>query len=165
MEEAERVVAPEEVCVGEADAEPVGDTVGAGIRVRVPVTVPVREGRRVTVPHEVDVAERVCGPVTEPEAVPVSVKVPFGVPVILRESGAVGVSALQRVGVAEVVCVLDCAELRVGLVLIFLERDCGGEDVPVFEGAILRVRVPDAVVERVPTALRVPVGDTVDVFD
>jgi hypothetical protein len=93
------------------------------------------------------------------------VKVPFGVPVMLRESGAVGVSARQRVGVAEVVCVLDCAELRVGLVLIFLEKEIPGDEVPVFEGATLRVKVPDAVVVLDPTLLRVPVEDTVDVFD
>lgn len=49
----------------------------------------------------------------EPEGVPVSVADPFEVRVMLRESGAVGVSARQRVGVAEVVCVFDAAELRV----------------------------------------------------
>ena len=113
MEDTERVVAPELVSVGEDDAEPVGDTVGRGARVRVPVTVPVMEGRRVALPQEVDVAERVRGPVAEPDAVAVSVKVPFGVPVMLRERGAVGVSALQRVGLGEELCVFDCAELRV----------------------------------------------------
>lgn len=113
MEDAERVVAPELVSVGEDDAEPVGDTVARGARVRVPVTVPVTEGRRVTLPHEVDVAERVRGPVAEPDAVLVWVKVPFGDPDSLWEIGAVGVSARQRVGLGEELCVLDCAELRV----------------------------------------------------
>jgi hypothetical protein len=101
------VVYPELVSVGEADAEPVGETVGRGARLVVWVTLSVTEGRRVTLPHEVEVAERVVRPVAEPEGVPVSVKVAFGVPVMLRERGAVGVSALQRVGLGEELCVLD----------------------------------------------------------
>ena len=165
VEDAEPVVAPEDVSVGEEDAEPVGDTVGRGARVRVPVTVSVTVGRRLTLPHDVDVAERVVGPVAEAEAVPVSLKDPFGVPVIVRERGAVGVSALQRVGLTEDICVLDWAELRVPLTVVFTERDMPGDEVPVLDGAMLRVRVPDAVVVLEPTALRVPVEDTVDVFD
>ena len=84
---------------------------------------------------------------------------------MLRERGAVGVSARQRVGVPEADCVLDCAELRVGVGLVFRERDRAGDKLPVLEGAILLVNVPDAVgvFERAP--LRVPVEDTVDVFD
>jgi len=113
VEDAERVVAPEPVSLGEADLEAGGDTVGGDTRVSVPDTVSVTEGRRVTLPQEVDVAERVARPVREPEGVPVSVADPFEVRVMLRESGAVGVSARQRVGVAEVVCVFDAAELRV----------------------------------------------------
>jgi hypothetical protein len=165
VEDAERVVAPERVSVGEDDAEPVGDTVGRGTRVRVPVTVSVTEGRRVALTQEVDVAERVRGPVAEPEAVPVSVKVPFRVPVMVREIGAVGVDARQRVGLGEELCVFDCAELRVGVGLVLIERDKGGDNVPVLDGATLRVKVPDAVVVLDPTLLRVPVEDTVDVFD
>ena len=71
VEDAERVVAPERVSVGEEDAEPVAETVGAGARVRVPVTVSVTEGRRLTLPQEVEVAERVCGAVAVAEGVPV----------------------------------------------------------------------------------------------
>lgn len=165
VEDAERVVAPEPVWVGEADAEPVGETVGRGARLLVCVTVSVMEERRVRLPQDVDVADRVRGPVAEPEAVPVSVKVRFGVPVMLRERGAVGVSALQRVGLGEELCVLDCAELLVGVTLVLMERDIRGDDVTVLEGAILRVKVPDAVVVLEPAPLRVPVEDTVDVFD
>lgn len=165
VEDAERVLAPENVYVGEADAEPVADTVGGDTRVRVPVTVCVTEGRRVTLPQDVDVAERVVRPVTEPEAVPVSLEDLFGVPVMVRESGAVGLSALQRLGVADVDCVLDLAELRVPVTLGLIEREMRGDEVPVFEGATLRVKVPDAVGVLEPAALRVPVEDTVDVFD
>jgi len=165
VEDAERVVAPDPVCVGEEDAEPVADIVRAGPRVRVPVTVPVTEGRRVTLPQEVEVAERVPRAVTVPEGVPVSLKEPLRVPVIVRERGAVGVSARQRLGGPEVERVLDCAELRVWVRLVLLEGDRAGDGVPDLEGAILRVTVLDAVGVRDPAPLRVPVEDTVDVFD
>ena len=165
MVDTERVVSTELVSVADADAEPVGVTVGRGARVTVCVTVSVTVGRRLTLPHDVEVAERVVGPVAEPEAVLVSVKEAFGVPVVVWERGAVGVSARQRVGVAEVVCVLDCEELRVSVGLVLRDRDCAGDDVPVLEGAMLRVKVPDAVGDLDPAPLRVPVEDTVDVFD
>lgn len=76
-----------------------------------------------------------------------------------------GVSARQRVGLPEADCVLDCAELREGVGLVFRERDRAGDELPVLEGAILLVSVPDAVGVLEPTLLRVPVEDTVDVFD
>lgn len=49
--------------------------------------------------------------------------------------------------------------------LVLIERDRGGDDVPVLDGATLRVKVLDAVGDLDPTPLRVPVEDTVDVFD
>lgn len=165
VEDAERVVAPDPVCVGEEDAEPVADIVRAGPRVRVPVTVSVTEGRRLTLPQEVEVAVRVPRAVTVTEAVPVSLKEPLRVPVTVRERGAVGVSARQRVGVAELDRVFDWAELRVGVGLVFRERERAGDEVPVLEGAMLLVNVPDAVGVLEPAPLRVVVEDTVDVFD
>ena len=68
-------------------------------------------------------------------------------------------------GVAEVERVFDCAELRVGVGLVFRERDRAGDKVPVLEGAMLLVDVPDTVGVLEPAPLRVPVEDTVDVFD
>ena len=103
------------------------------------------EGRRETLPHAVEVAVRVCCPVTVPVGVVVPVKVPFGVPVSVRERAELGVSALHRVGEGDVDCVLDCTELRVGLVLVFRERDAAGEKVPDLEDVIVRVAVPEAV--------------------
>jgi hypothetical protein len=165
VEDAERVVAPELVSLGEDDAEPVAETVCRGIRLRVPVTVSVMEGRRVALPQEVEVAERVRGPVADADAVAVSVKLRFGVADWLREIGAVGVSARQRVGLLDVERVLDSIELRVGVALTLNERDKAGENVPDLEDVIVRVPVPDAVgvLDRGP--LRVPVEETVDVFD
>lgn len=165
VEDAERVVAPEAVSIAEEDTERGAEIVRGARRLRVPDTVCVTEGRRVTLPQEVDDAERVMGPVREPEAVPVSVADPFDVLVILRESGAVGVSARQRVGLGEELCVFDCAELRVPLTLVFMERERAGERVAVLDGATLRVKVLDAVGVLDPAPLRVPVEDTVDVFD
>ena len=77
VEDADRVVAPDPVCVGEEDAEPVADTVGGGTRVRVPVIVSVTEGRGLTLPQEVEVAVRVPRAVTVPEGVPVSLNDPL----------------------------------------------------------------------------------------
>jgi hypothetical protein len=84
---------------------------------------------------------------------------------MVRDRGAVGVSARQRVGLTEDVCVLDCAGLRVSVRVVFIERETAGDEVPVLDGATLRVKVPDAVGVFEPTPLRVPVEDTVDVFD
>ena len=151
--------------VGEGEVERGADIVRGGIRVRVPVTVCVTEGRRVTLPHDVDVAERLSTAVAVGEGVPVSLNESLAVPVILRDMTAVAVSARQRVGVPELERVLDCPELRVGLRLVFLESDIAGDEVPVLEGAMLRVKVPDAVVVLDPGGLRVAVEDTVDVFD
>jgi hypothetical protein len=46
-----------------------------------------------------------------------------------------------------------------------MEKEGRGDEVPVFEGAMLRVNVLDAVGVLEPALLRLPVEDTVDVFD
>jgi len=113
VEEADRVVAPEFVVVAEEEEEPLGDGLRAGTRVSVPEAVSVIEGRRVTLPQDVAVVEGVTRLVAEVEAVPVSLGESFGLLVLLKEMRGVPVPTWQRLGVAEVVCVLLCVELRV----------------------------------------------------
>lgn len=151
--------------VPEEEDEPVEETVGRGTRVREPETVTVTEGRRVTLTQEVDDAERVWGPEPDGEGVPVWVTEPFGVPVTLREMGGVRELSLQRLGEGEAEGVLEGAGLFVWLKLVFREEESTGDIVPVLEKAMVRLDVPDAVGVLETGPLRVPVEDTVDVFD
>ena len=145
--------------------EPVEETVGSGTRVSEPETVTVTEGRRVTLTQEVDDAERVWGPELDGEGVPVSVIETFGVAVMLREMGGVTLAALQRLGEGDAEGVLEGAGLFVGLKLVFSEEESAGVVEPVLEEAMVRLDVPDAVGVLETEPLRVPVEDTVDVFD
>jgi len=159
------VVAPEKVAVGDEENEPGGDIVGGGARVIEPVPVWVTVGRPVAVTQDVAVAERVCTVVAEPEGVAVWLNEPFCVSVTVRVIGDVGLSARHLVGVADVDCVLDCAELLVTLDVALRERDTRGDRVPVLEDVIVRVAVPDAVWVLEVGPLLVPVEEIEDVFD
>ena len=151
--------------VPDEEDEPVEETVGRGARVSEPEPVWLTEGRRVTVTQEVDDAERVWGREPDGEAVPVSVTETFGVAVMLREMGGVALAALQRLGEGDAEGVLESAGLFVGLELVFREEERAGDFEPVLEKAVVRLDVPDAVGVLETELLRVPVEDTVDVFD
>jgi hypothetical protein len=153
------------VVVPDEEDEPVEETVGRGARVSEPEPVWLTEGRRVTVTQEVDDAERVWGREPDGEAVPVSVTETFGVAVMLREMGGVALAALQRLGEGDAEGVLESAGLFVGLELVFREEERAGDFEPVLEKAVVRLDVPDAVGVLETELLRVPVEDTVDVFD
>ena len=163
VKRGERVSVPDRV-PAEADADPVDDIVGGGTRVTEAVAVSLTVLRRETLPETDAVEVRDCFPVAEPVGVVVSVRAGIRVTEPLREMG-LSVSPLQRVGEGELLCVFVRGGLRVGLTLLLIEREAAGEKVPVFEDVIVRVAVPEAVgvLDRGP--LRLPVDDTVDVFD
>lgn len=84
VEDAESVLAPEDVSVGEGEVDRIGDLVGGCRRVNVSVPVCVMEGRREPLPQGEDVSVRVACAVAEPVGVVVSlaagwrVRVPVG---------------------------------------------------------------------------------------
>ena len=88
-----------------------------------------------------------------------------GVPVIVRETGGVTVSALQRLGVEDPEGVFERMELKVVVRVPFIDGLGSRDNVPVFDGITLLESVPEdvPVFDRAP--VRVPVEDTVDVFD
>jgi hypothetical protein len=165
VDEGERVSAVDSVPLEDVEAEPVEDIVGGGSRVTETVALSVTEGRRETLPQADAVAVQDCFAVADSVGVVVYVAAGFRVRLPVREIGGVNVSALQRVGEGELDGVFEWGGLRVGLALVFRERESLGENVPVFEDVIVRVAVPEAVGVLEIGPLRVPVEDTVDVFD
>jgi hypothetical protein len=103
--------------------------------------------------------------VIESVGLPVGVKERAGERLTVLEKAIVPVSARQRLGVGDVDDVLDCTGLRVPVRLVFCEREPAPEDVPVLEEVIVLLPVAVGLGVREGGALRVPVEETVDVFD
>lgn len=165
VDEDERVSAVDSVPLEDLEAEPVEDIVGGGRRVTETVPVSVTEGRRETLPQADAVAVRDCFAVADSVGVVVYVAAGIRVTLPVREMGGVNVSPLQRVGEGELDGVFEWGGVRVGVTLVFRERESLGENVPVLEDVIVRVAVPEAVGLLEISPLRDPVEDTVDVFD